>query len=405
MGRGPGTMSVGARVFVTAVFVVLGLSFLATTYTLYREYRETDWFSFATLYSHVFVFFPTFGILALCAFYIPASAFVDLYWRHVTLGKVRFLVGMVALAALSWLLSQKLMTGDLPALFWLKPATLEADRGNPEACDPKAGACRRVAVLDAVSRIRAESTVRFGLSKFVRNCRADPLMEEAPDQAAKRFCFASQSMQTAAACCQAKQQFTDDLRQLYRRDGGSETMRVHGLLLPLKIFFLLTVFVLGVLLAAWRRTIDRYYPAYATRIERGIIIGALAMLIWPISNHAFLQSTSLVYTPSGEGFYKDISPVFSFMFGCWALMIVLFFFRQSQRDIESAGKIGGGIASAVAVLNYDRIVDFAERVIGAGADPVIVVGLIGVLSVAFLGLAWAANRPEPIPAALDEGDG
>jgi hypothetical protein len=393
--RGPLGMSVGARVFVTIVFTILGASFLVTTWSLYTEFQSAGWFELATLYSHVFIFFPTFGILALCAFYIPASAFVDLYWRHVTLGRLRFLVGLIAVSALSYVLSEKIMAGDVPALWWLKPETLTADRGSPAGCDAAAGACRRVAILDAVAKIREESTQRVGLSRFVRNCKPDPLVEPLPENTAKRFCFANQAMATAQECCNAKAAFTEDLRRLYRRPAAqSETQRVHELLLPLKVFFLLTIFVIGLLLAAWRRSIDKYYAPFAQRIERGIIVGALAMLVWPISNHAYLQSASLVYSSFGEGFYKAASPIFSLMFGCWALMIVLFYFRGEQRDIEAAGKIGGGVASAVAVLNYDRIIDFAERTFGSGAQAELVIAVIVVLALAFVALLWTANKPE-----------
>ena len=389
-------MSAGARVFVTLLFLALGVSFLATTYVLHVEFQETGWFTFATFYSHVFIFFPTFGILALCAFYIPASALVDLYWRHVPLGKLRFFLGLAVLAGGSWFLAQKLVAGDVPALWWLEPDTLAADRGQPAGCDAAAGACRRVAVLDAVEKVRQESMQRIGLSRFVRDCQPDPLLEARAEQAIKRYCFANQTMATAAECCRAKSVFTEDLSRLYAKPTAqSETYRMHALLLPLKVFFLLMMFTIGLLLAVWRREMDTYYSAYAVRIERGIIIGALAMLVWPIANHAYLQSASLLYSVSGAGFYRDASPIFSLMFGCWALMLILFYFRQHQRDIEAAGKIGGGLASAVAVLNYDRIVDFAERFLGSGAEPVVIIGLVSVLGATFLALVWTANTPEP----------
>jgi hypothetical protein len=388
-------MLIGVRVFVAILFVVLGASFIATTVALYREFADTEWLPLATLYSHLFIFFPTFGILALGAFFIPASAIIDHYWRRVPFGRIRFTIGFVAVAAASWLMSAKLVDGDVPALWWLQPKVLTADRGNPAGCDAKTGVCRRVPVLDAVAKIREESTQRFGLSRFVRDCRQDPLVEPAAEDLAKRFCFASRRMSTANECCTAKRTMTEDLRQAYLKPGStSETLKVHTLLLPLKVFFLLSLFVMGVLLAVWRRSIDKHYGNYAVRIERGIIIGALAMLVWPITNHAYLQSASLIYGPAGEGFYKDASPVFSLMFCLWALMIVLFYFRQHHRDIEAAGKIGGGIASAVAVLNYPRIIDFAERVFGSGADAAVLLGITGVLALAFVALFWSANQPE-----------
>ena len=104
--------------------------------------------------------------------------------------------------------------------------------------------------------------------------------------------------------------------------------KVHAVLLPLKVFFLLMVLSIGILLAVWRRKIDKLYGAYTGRIERGLLVGALAMLVWPVSNHGFLQSSTLLYGKAGEGLYAIISPVMSFMFAAWALLLVLFARRR-----------------------------------------------------------------------------
>ena len=73
--------------------LVLGLSFLASTGLLIREFQGTDWQAMVLAHSHLFFFFPVFGILALSAFYLPSVVFTDLYWRRLRYGKVRFLVG------------------------------------------------------------------------------------------------------------------------------------------------------------------------------------------------------------------------------------------------------------------------------------------------------------------------
>lgn len=90
-----GEMSFGARVFVAIIYFLLGLSFVATTAVLYYEFRDAASFSMAVIYSHVFVFFPIFGIVALFAFYLPSSIFVDLYWNHIPYGRYRFAFGFV----------------------------------------------------------------------------------------------------------------------------------------------------------------------------------------------------------------------------------------------------------------------------------------------------------------------
>ena len=61
------SVSRGSKIFVAVIFSVLGLSFWATTGTLIYEFYQHDWFAHLALYSHLFVFFPTFGIFALFA--------------------------------------------------------------------------------------------------------------------------------------------------------------------------------------------------------------------------------------------------------------------------------------------------------------------------------------------------
>ena len=82
-------MSAGIRATVFVIFAILGLSFLAVLGALIYEFRDTEWRDLATIYGQLFLFFPTFGILALCAFFFPACVFLDMYWRHVTLGRAR----------------------------------------------------------------------------------------------------------------------------------------------------------------------------------------------------------------------------------------------------------------------------------------------------------------------------
>ena len=58
-----------ARIFVAVVYLILGLSFLASTGLLIQEFQGLDWRSMVIAHSHLFFFFPIFGILALAAFY------------------------------------------------------------------------------------------------------------------------------------------------------------------------------------------------------------------------------------------------------------------------------------------------------------------------------------------------
>ncbi len=395
-------MSRNVQGIVAVIFIVLGLSFIATTAVLYLEFQDAGWFTFAAFYSHLFIFFPTFGILALCAFYMPACALLDLYWHHVRHGPARFAFATFLLIAVSMGVSSMLVTG-VPAVWWLKPETLNADRGSPAGCT--APQCKRLSVMESVEDVRAVSSHRVGLSPFVRECVTDQLMELPAEQIQPRHCFVTKTKQTAEQCCFAQKLFTEDLTKLYESERGNHSVTgvVHAKLLPMKIFFLLMILAIGILLALWRRTIDKHYQSYTGHIERGLLIGALAMLLWPVSNHGFLQSSSVLYGRSGEGIYATISPVLSFMFAAWALLLVVFFFRRHERDIEAAGKIGGGIASAVAIMKYDVIIDFATRYLGSGADIMGLSALAVLLVLCFVAL-YAGNperglrrksKPEP----------
>jgi hypothetical protein len=386
---------------VAVVFIIMAISFITTTAVLYTEFRNHDWFTLAAFYSHLFIFFPTFGILALCAFYVPACALLDLYWYHVPRGRLRFTVATLALIAVSLLAARSLVSGDVPAIWWLQPETLMADAGDPAGCASAENQCRRHPVMASVNEVRRVSQRRAGLSPFVRECAPDPLMETSSELVQKRYCFVTKTKTTAAECCNAQTVFTVGLAGLYGNERvHSVTGKVHAVLLPLKIFFLLMILAIGILLALWRRSIDRHYAAYTGRIERGLVIGALAMLLWPVSNHGFLQSASLLYGKFGEGVYATISPLMSFMFAAWAMLLVLFFFRRHERDIEAAGKIGGGIASAVAIIKYNEIIDYATRFLGSGADPLELSILGGILVVAFVALYSGAPMPSP-PSRID----
>src|SRR5262245_24239384 len=59
-GEAQGEPMTLARIFVTAAYVCLGLSFLASTGLLVREFQDADWQAMALAHSHLFFFFPVF---------------------------------------------------------------------------------------------------------------------------------------------------------------------------------------------------------------------------------------------------------------------------------------------------------------------------------------------------------
>src|SRR5215470_13371232 len=158
---------VSARMFVGLVFVVLGASFLASTGILINEFRDADWRSMLVVHSHLFLFFPMFGILALAAFYRPAVVFTDLYWTHLRHGKLRYGIGLLVVVVLAAGVGQ-----------WLN------DKGEPAGCGGQRTTCRRAPMLDTLTTLADAAQRRVGLTKFARNCQPDALLE-VPDEMQK----------------------------------------------------------------------------------------------------------------------------------------------------------------------------------------------------------------------------
>jgi len=198
-----------ARIFVAVVYIILGLSFLASTGLLIQEFQGADWPSMVIAHSHLFYFFPVFGLLALCAFYLPSVVFTDLYWRHLSYGVLRFFFGLIVLAGVSWLVAKSL---DKPprAIWEVSPAALSADKGEPAGCGGASGVvCQRAPILAALSRLRSEGQARVGLSKFARNCAADKLLEPPEEMSKLRYCFPADAPLDGETCCKTQQRFAD----------------------------------------------------------------------------------------------------------------------------------------------------------------------------------------------------
>jgi len=151
--------------------------------------------------------------------------------------------------------------------------------------------------------------------------------------------------------------------------GRSMTSYVHTWTLPLKVFFLLTLLVISLLLALRRQRLEESYADHMGEIEKGVLIGAAAMLFFPVMNHAFLQSAAMLDVAGAHNSYRGPAPFFSFTFGAWALILVFFFYRRRDKEVEFLGRISGVIASAVAILKYDIIISVFVRYAGSGASP------------------------------------
>lgn len=393
------------KLFVGAVFVALAGVFFGLTAVLYSEFRDTGWFALAVFDSQLFLFFPVFGVMALIAFYRPACVLFDIYWRHVKGGRWILLIALSALVVSAPLIAQ-LLTGSSKALWDLTPRILKTDKGEQCALPRRAGSaqsdlpvpsepgtCRRLPFLQALSNMRAVSREQFSMSVFARNCRPNKYIALPTTQTDRHYCFANNQMLSAKECCAAQRIFTNALQVAHQQSGiGSMTREWYRHLLPFHVFFLLLIFSLGIALA--RRGILLDLPDYSgvrSAVERRVVAGAVLMLFWPLLNHSFLQSANILYGNVTTSTFRTIAPVFTVLFGVWALMLLFFFFRSFPEAIKRAGQIAGVVGSAIAFFQFDEIVDALTRMAGSGADQ-ISVGIVLLALLLLLALISASKQ-------------
>jgi hypothetical protein len=232
----------------------------------------------------------------------------------------------------------------------------------------------------------------------VRNCELEPLIESASNPERKRYCFASTPLtpaprlSTDAECCRAQQRYAQTILQLHGPVANrSLTALVHGWVLPLKVFFLLILLAISVLLAARHKKVAWMYPRLIARIELGVLVGAVAMVFFPLMSQSFVQSTDALYGTAQTSGFKPIVPFMSFAFGAWALLLLLFFHGRRDREVELATKLAGVMASAVALFKYDLVIALIVRTMGSGASPLAVAALAAgaIAAVLLLVSPWA----------------
>lgn len=379
----------GARIFVGVVFAILGASFLASTGLLINEYKQSDWITMVVAHSNLFLFFPVLGILALFAFYLPATIFTHLYFNHIRLGAARFLFGFAVVAAATWAVDRYL---DKPprALWELSPAAIAADRGEPGDC--KQGQCRG-AISDVLAAVREGAQKRVGLSKFARACGVDEYLEEREDMKFQRYCFPARTLLDGSACCSVQKKFATEVNRLQADPAQrSQAALYDRIFMPLKIFFVLVVVVIGCLLAAWRDRVDEHYARYVPAMERGIIIGAFAMLFWPAMDYGYLTTTNALF---GR---VDAAPQFrlSLVIAPWVLLLLFYFLRRLGKQGEMISQISGVVVAAVAVLRYEELNDWATKLLGVGMPMWVLAALLAFTAAGFIGLVWPwAIAPPP----------
>ena len=379
---------IGARVFVSLVFLLIGASFVASTAIFIREFWNYDWLGLMLLHSHLFLFFPTLGLLALVAFHLPATVFAHMYWTYIPHGRIRFLIGTLAVLGLTWMFSTNLLTTGPREVWEIAPGVLDRDASDPPGCKDGRQSCRRAGLMDGVSSLRVAAQERYGMSKFARVCRADPLLETPDDFTRERFCFASNGKLTGEACCRAQERFGSHLDEVWTTPANrSQTDAFDLIALPLKTFFVLIVITIGALLVIWRKLLETRYALIAPAIERALLIGAVAMLPWPFMDYAYVEG---MQTLSGR--WSATAQVrLSLVIAPWALLLLVFFLQRMGRKIERLGQLAGAFVSLVAILRYDQLSDVAVRWLGVGA-PIWMIGALIVISFLCLAaLRWPSH--------------
>src|SRR5215510_13065695 len=398
---------VGARAFVALAFWLLGAAFVASTGLLIYEFWDAEWRSLLIAHSHLFFFFPVFGLLALAAFYRPAVVFTDLYWRHLRHGKFRYGLGLLVVAGLTVAVTFWL-DGKPRGLYEVGTSALLADRGEPSGCAGQRTACRRAALLDTALSLTEAAQRRVGLSKFARNCQVDALLELPDEMQKDRYCFPAKGKLTGGQCCEAQRGFAEAVSRLQADPAPRSLSGALDsiLFLPLKIFFVLIVVAIAICLAIWREAMDQHYLELVPAVERGVIIGAFAMLFWPLMDYGYQQTSNALFGRWSAGPQFRLSLVIV----PWALILLFYFLRRLRKNLEIVGQLAGVVASAIAILRYEEINDWSVRLFGAGADNVTVGVLLGVALLGFIQLWWpwqisAATAGQPEAAAPQPAPG
>jgi len=372
----------GARIFVGVIFTALGLSFIASSYILTNEFKSIDAATMLAAHSNLYVFFPVLGILALFAFYFPAVIFTHLYWHHLKFGKLRFILGLVGAIAITYA-ADRYLDSSPRALWEVSPQAMAADKAEAVPCE--GASCQRLAIPAVLSNLREAAQKRVGLSKFARSCGSDSLLEVREEMKFERYCFPAGKNLDGFACCRVQQAFSARVDSLYANPATrSQTAVLDRLFMPLKIFFVVVIVAIGLLLAMWRDHVDQHYHRYVPAMERGLIIGALAMLLWPAMDYGYQTTTNVLFGHLGDGPQFRLSLVIA----PWTLLLLFYFLRRLGKQGEMVGQISGVVAAAVAVLRYEQLNDWANRLLGIGMPAVALGVLVGLAVIGLFGLFW-----------------
>ena len=371
-------MSRIAKTFVAGLFALIGVAFIAPTAVLIWEFGALDWQTLLFSQSNLFFFFPVFGVLALVAFYAPAVAFSDFYLQHVKYGTTRYGIGFLVVTAAALWFGAGLARSELRGIWEVAPHALLRDAQDRPAGQPacrSGAACSRQPFLTALQMVRSEGQLRSSVSELARSCKIDQLVERPVTDQALRYCFPAGQMLNTDQCCNVQRTFAADLAATVN-DPASRSLlsRVDEIASYLKAFFIVVIFVIGALLVVWQRRIRQLYAAKLEDIENGIIVGAVAMILWFLMDYGYQQTSDLLFGRH----YSGLPIRLSFVVLPWAVLLVLYFMRSVRAEYTqiNPGQLIVGLASGVAALQYEKVANLSFRLLGAGAEWKIFAGLL-----------------------------
>jgi hypothetical protein len=151
-------------------------------------------------------------------------------------------------------------------------------------------------------------------------------------------------------------------------------------------------------LASWRKRLELHYRARVPRIERGMIVGGLAMLFWPAMDYGYQETSDALFGRTNAGSQFRLSLVIA----PWALLLIFYFLRRLGKQGETIGRIAGVVTAGVAVLHSEELNDWAVHLLGIGAPAWSTAILTAIALGGFIALWWPWNvrlsvSPAPVP--------
>ncbi|MCI4643813.1 MAG: hypothetical protein MRY64_03405 [Hyphomonadaceae bacterium] len=373
--------SLATQIAVSLVFVLLYAAFLAETGLLVREYSGTGLtLRLASLDAQNFIFFPIAGLLALIGFWRPCVLLSDALARgRIKAGRLVLLFTLIIMGAATWSLSNAFSGGNTRSIYEIAPASVTADAPGPAG---ENGAIRQ-SIPDTLTSLKILAIGPDGLSPYKARCDREWL-RYSPAAQEQKYCIPGGTELSVADCCEMKTVFREHINDLAYRT-PSQLAQVHRAILPVKIFFLVLLFAIGVLLVRYRARLRALYGGKVEDLSFGMAVGGVVMLVWPMLNAAYLETMALLTGDGTSGAYAVMAPLIALGFGIWAMLLVFFHLRTYPSQIAIAARFGGVIGAAIGVLRYEEITGFLISNLGVGGGIVAIV----VFAVAVLALIIA----------------